>query len=210
METVVKIFKALGDETRLKILMIISSKLICQKGISKHLQISDSAVSQHIKILKEANIITGYKEGYYVFYKINEESFKECISFMKFINDDLIRFIKFGMVGVLNTLVNWVIFFILNAFGMYYILANIIAYTLGTIHSYLWNTLWVFKYKEKASTDTTIKFVILNVVGLGLNTGILYVLVDLCNLNKFIGLVITTGIVMIINYVVNKLWVFSK
>ena len=31
-----------------------------------------------------------------------------------------------------------------------------------------------------------------------------------CNLNKFIGLVITTGIVMIINYVVNKLWVFSK
>ena len=129
---------------------------------------------------------------------------------MKFINDDLIRFIKFGMVGVINTLVNWIIFFILNALGMYYILAYIIAYTLGTIHSYLWNTLWVFKYKEKASTDTTIKFVILNVVGLGLNTGILYVLVDLCNLNKFIGLVITTGIVMIINYVVNKLWVFSK
>ena len=129
---------------------------------------------------------------------------------MKFINDGVIRFVKFGMVGVINTLVNWIIFFILNALGMYYILANIIAYTLGTIHSYLWNTLWVFKYKEKASTDTTIKFVILNVVGLGLNTGILYVLVDLCNLNKFIGLVITTGIVMIINYVVNKLWVFSK
>lgn len=129
---------------------------------------------------------------------------------MKFINDDIIRFVKFGMVGVLNTLVNWSIFFILETYGVYYILANIIAYSLSTIHSYLWNTLWVFKYKEKASTDTTIKFVILNVVGLGLNTGILYVLVDLCNLNKFIGLVITTGIVMIINYVVNKLWVFSK
>ena len=129
---------------------------------------------------------------------------------MKFINDDLIRFIKFGMVGVLNTLVNWVIFFILNALGMYYILANIIAYILGTVNSYLWNTLWVFKYKDKASTETTIKFIILNLIGLGLNTGILYVLVDLCNLNKFIGLVITTAIVMIINYIVNKLWVFSK
>ena len=129
---------------------------------------------------------------------------------MKFINDDLIRFIKFGMVGVLNTLVNWVIFFILNALGMYYILANIIAYILGTVNSYLWNTLWVFKYKDKASTETTIKFIILNLIGLGLNTGILYVLVDLCNLNKFIGLVTTTAIVMIINYIVNKLWVFSK
>lgn len=129
---------------------------------------------------------------------------------MKFINDGVIRFIKFGMVGVINTLVNWIIFFILNALGMYYILANIIAYILGTVNSYLWNTLWVFKYKDKSSTETTIKFIILNLIGLGLNTGILYVLVDLCNLNKFIGLVITTAIVMIINYIVNKLWVFSK
>ena len=129
---------------------------------------------------------------------------------MKFISDGVIRFVKFGMVGVINTLVNWIIFFILNALGMYYILANIIAYILGTVNSYLWNTLWVFKYKDKASTETTIKFIILNLIGLGLNTGILYVLVDLCNLNKFIGLVITTAIVMIINYIVNKLWVFSK
>lgn len=129
---------------------------------------------------------------------------------MKFINDGVIRFIKFGMVGVINTLVNWIIFFILNGLGMYYILANIIAYILGTVNSYLWNTLWVFKYKDKASTETTIKFIILNLIGLGLNTGILYVLVDLCNLNKFIGLVTTTAIVMIINYIVNKLWVFSK
>lgn len=88
METLVKIFKALSDETRLKILMIISSKVMCQKGISKHLQISDSAVSQHIKILKESNILTGYKDGYYVFYKVNDDIFNECISFMKFINDD--------------------------------------------------------------------------------------------------------------------------
>ena len=96
---------------------------------------------------------------------------------MKFINDGVIRFVKFGMVGVINTLVNWIIFFILNALGMYYILANIIAYILGTVNSYLWNTLWVFKYKDKASTETTIKFIILNLIGLGLNTGILYVLV---------------------------------
>ena len=75
METVVKIFKALSDETRLKILMIISSKVMCQRGISKCLQISDSAVSQHIKILKDADIITRYKEGYYVFYKINKDIF---------------------------------------------------------------------------------------------------------------------------------------
>ena len=129
---------------------------------------------------------------------------------MKFINDDIIRFVKFGMVGVLNTLVNWSIFFILETCGVYYILANIISYSLSTIHSYLWNTLWVFKYKDKASTDNTFKFIVLNIIGLCLNTGILYVLVDFFNLNKLFALIITTAIVMIINYAVNKVWVFKK
>lgn len=100
MEDLVKVFKALSDETRLKILMIISSKVMCQKGISKHLQISDSAVSQHIKILKESNILTGYKEGYYVFYKINEEVFNDCISFMKLINDDSYTFSDMAYIDI--------------------------------------------------------------------------------------------------------------
>ena len=89
---------------------------------------------------------------------------------MDFLNEDIVRFLKFGIVGVLNTLVNWIIFFILNTLGMYYIFSNIIAYSISTIHSYLWNALWVFKYKDKASTDTTFKFITLNVVGLLLNT----------------------------------------
>ena len=58
--------------------------------------------------------------------------------------------------------------------------------------------------------ETTAKFVILNLIGLGLNTGILYLLVDMVGFNKLIALVITTGIVMIINYIVNKLWVFKE
>ena len=129
---------------------------------------------------------------------------------MNFLNEDIVRFLKFGIVGVLNTLVNWIIFFILNTLGMYYIFSNIIAYSISTIHSYLWNTLWVFKYKDKASTDTTFKFIVLNIIGLCLNTGILYVLVDFFNLNKLFALIITTAIVMIINYVVNKVWVFKR
>ncbi len=86
MEDLVKVFKALSDETRLKILLIISKRTICQKGISKHLGISDSAVSQHIKVLKEANIVTGIKEGYSVIYIINEECFNKAKLFLKIIN----------------------------------------------------------------------------------------------------------------------------
>lgn len=87
MEKLVKVFKALSDETRLNILLLVSKRSVCQKGTSKYLGISDSAVSQHIKVLKEANIITGYKEGYYMLYHINEGIFNKCVSFINSISD---------------------------------------------------------------------------------------------------------------------------
>ena len=85
MEKLVKVFKALSDETRLNILLLVSKRSVCQKGISKYLGISDSAVSQHIKVLKEANIINGYKKGYYVLYHIKMDPIwwtreKACLS----------------------------------------------------------------------------------------------------------------------------------
>ena len=87
MEDLVKVFKALSDETRLKILLIISKRTICQKGISRHLGISESAVSQHIKVLKESGIVTGIKQGYSVIYVINDDCFKEAKFFLKMIDD---------------------------------------------------------------------------------------------------------------------------
>ena len=87
MEDLVKVFKALSDETRLKILLIISKRTICQKGISRHLGISESAVSQHIKVLKESGIVTGIKQGYSVIYVINDDGFKKAKFFLKMIND---------------------------------------------------------------------------------------------------------------------------
>ena len=129
---------------------------------------------------------------------------------MRFLSDDLFRFIKFGLIGVLNTLINWILFILLNSFGVYYIISNVIAYSISTLNSYLWNSKWVFKYNEDNVKETSFKFIVLNIIGLTLNTIILYLLVDIIGLNKLISLVITTGIVMILNYFINKLWVFKK
>ena len=98
----------------------------------------------------------------------------------------------------------------LNFVGVYYIIANVIAYVIATINSYIWNSRWVFKYKGEDKKETTTKFILLNLAGLALNTMILYLLVDLIGLNKLIALVITTVIVMVINYIVNKIWVFKE
>lgn len=129
---------------------------------------------------------------------------------MKFLSDDFTRFIKFGLVGVLNTIINWVLFILLNSIGVYYIISNIIAYSISTLNSYLWNSKWVFKYNGDNVNQTTFKFITLNIIGLVLNTIILFLLVDIIKLPKIIALIITTGIVMILNYFINKLWVFKK
>jgi ArsR family transcriptional regulator len=82
-EHIVQIFKALADETRLKILIILAKRRICAKGIAKHLEISEAAVSQHLKVLKEASIIVGEKVGYYVHYDIQEPVLSEIIKFIE-------------------------------------------------------------------------------------------------------------------------------
>lgn len=88
METIVQIFKALGDETRLKILIILSRRRICAKGIARHLNISEASVSQHLKVLKEAGIIVGQKIGYYVQYNLQESTLSEIVKFIDHINSD--------------------------------------------------------------------------------------------------------------------------
>ena len=125
-------------------------------------------------------------------------------------NNDLIKLIRFSIVGVGNTLVNWSIFIILNVFGVYYIISNIIAYIIATINSYIWNSLWVFKYGQGLNINTSVKFFILNLVGLTVNTTIMYILVDILNFNKFIALVIASVLVVMMNYTINKLWVFKE
>lgn len=129
---------------------------------------------------------------------------------MKFLLEDLSRFIKFGLVGVLNTIINWILFILLNSMGVYYIISNIIAYSISTLNSYLWNSKWVFKYTGDNVNQTTFKFITLNIIGLVLNTIILFLLVDIIKLPKIIALIIATGVVMILNYFINKLWVFKK
>ncbi len=58
-----------------------------KRGYLGILEFRESAVSQHIKILKESGIVTGIKQGYSVIYVINDDCFQEAKYFLKMIND---------------------------------------------------------------------------------------------------------------------------
>ena len=57
-----------------------------------------------------------------------------------------IQLLKYGVIGVMNTLITLVSFYLLNTIaGMPYWPANVISYILGVTNSFLWNRSWVFK-----------------------------------------------------------------
>ena len=78
------------------------------------------------------------------------------------INNDVIKFIKFSIVGISNTVVSLVSFYLLFEFlGIYYIFASTIGYFMGLANSYFWNLRWTFKHKH--STQILIEFIIENI-----------------------------------------------
>ncbi|WP_067840845.1 autorepressor SdpR family transcription factor [Amphibacillus sediminis] len=80
-------FKALADPTRREILSILKNKDLTAGEISNHFNMSKPSISQHLKILKQAELVYDRKEGQFVFYSLNATVFQELISWaMHFIN----------------------------------------------------------------------------------------------------------------------------
>lgn len=72
-----EVFKALGDPTRLRILRILASnpeQKVCVGCIAERLGISQPAVSQHLKVLKNVGLAEPNREGFRVHYAINSEA----------------------------------------------------------------------------------------------------------------------------------------
>ena len=71
-----EIFKALGDPTRLKILKLIITKgnNLCVGKIANVLDVSQPAVSQHLKVLKNAGLVEADRQGFHVHYQVVKNS----------------------------------------------------------------------------------------------------------------------------------------
>lgn len=63
---VVEILKALGNETRYSMVQLLLSDNCCVRALAKELDISESAVSQHLKVLREAGIVKVRRKGHHI------------------------------------------------------------------------------------------------------------------------------------------------
>ena len=78
-ERQVKVFKALGDPTRLMIIKMLAKCEKCVCEIIPKTGKSQPTISAHLKILHEAGLLKSRKEGLSVYYRLADDSIKELI-----------------------------------------------------------------------------------------------------------------------------------
>lgn len=78
-----QIFQALSDETRLDIIGLLESGERCVCELQDALEAAQSRLSFHLRVLKDAGIVTDRREGRWSYYELNREAFDDAESILK-------------------------------------------------------------------------------------------------------------------------------
>ena len=84
----IPILKAISDETRLKIIDMLSCGEMCACDILEEFSISQSTLSYHMKILAESGLVNADRDGAWMRYTLNKDKTNEIISFFTQITSD--------------------------------------------------------------------------------------------------------------------------
>ena len=121
------------------------------------------------------------------------------------------QFIKFCLIGVSNTAIDFVIYLLLTrSLGLYFLWANIISTLVATGSSFVLNKLWTFKNFEKGVIRQYVKFILVNLVYFLLYNSIVFMAV---HWGQIYDLYAKAGAVLIClfwNFGANRYWTFRK
>lgn len=118
------------------------------------------------------------------------------------------KFIKFCIVGGINTVISLVVYTILIKQGMHYLGASTIGYIAGILNGYLLSSKFVFG--EKLNMSKGIKFILIYLSALVINLLIMSGLIEILGVKEIPAQVIATGFNVLYNFILNNLWTFKK
>ncbi|MEJ2642259.1 MAG: metalloregulator ArsR/SmtB family transcription factor [Desulfosarcinaceae bacterium] len=76
-EKLARIFKILSVGTRVRMIALLKRQSLCVNALARRLNITPAAISQHLRVLRDADIVIAEKQGYFVHYRLNEETLAE-------------------------------------------------------------------------------------------------------------------------------------
>ena len=126
-------------------------------------------------------------------------------------NGKLSHITRFSLVGVANTLIDFLIFTLFHGLiGLGYIVSQILGYSFGVANSFVLNKKWTFSKtnSNKKTSRELYHFIIVNLISLIVTLISMDFLVKSFNINIYVSKVIVTFIAQIINFYSYKLWVF--
>lgn len=119
------------------------------------------------------------------------------------------QFLKYCVVGGLNTFIDiGALYLFVEYLKIDVITASILSFIIAVTNSFLMNKSWTFKNKSTNYRKQFIKFLIVSVIGLGLNTIFMFTLVNVLKIWYILSKVITSFVVLTWNFLVNRLWTF--
>lgn len=121
--------------------------------------------------------------------------------------DDFNKAAKFMLVGVFNTVISYLVFFVLfRGLNLVYFLASFFAYFAGLLNSYYWNLRWTFK--EKHSGKIMSRFLLVNFIALSTKLLLMYLMVGILNINELTSELLAMILSIILNFLGNNFWTF--
>lgn len=129
--------------------------------------------------------------------------------FQKYLrHDELIKLVKFGITGLANTLVDYVVFLLLVALGLDVYFSQCCSFVAGMLNSYLINRRWTFQTKQRFFSLQIVKFVLSNLSVLAVSMILLKLFMDVVGWSIPLAKLAAVCITMGINFLVSRLWVF--
>ncbi|MGH4121469.1 MAG: GtrA family protein [Clostridium sp.] len=119
---------------------------------------------------------------------------------------------RFSLVGVSNTLIDFLIFTLFNGFiGLNYIASQIVGYSFGVANSFVLNKKWTFSMSNsnKKTNNELFQFIVVNLFSLLITLITMNFSVKNLDINVYVSKVIVTFIAQIANFLCYKLWVFN-
>jgi putative flippase GtrA len=120
----------------------------------------------------------------------------------------VVQFVKFGIVGVSNTALTFIVYtLLLKVFGVWYLAASAIGFAVGATNGFLLNRRWTFR-EHVGDSLTPVRWAIVQGGGLAINEGLLYVFVHDASIDKLLAQAFATVAVTVSTFFANRAWTF--
>ncbi|MBQ3379520.1 MAG: GtrA family protein [Clostridia bacterium] len=120
------------------------------------------------------------------------------------------KFIRFCMVGLSNSVIDVLVFVLCYyLFHLNTYICQVIAFMTATLNSYILNSRFTFRTRDRLLSKKMVMFYMLNVITMGISIVFIYLFHDLIGLNAFLAKLIASPLVFMVNYLGSRLIIFK-